>query len=323
MGKVVYFDQVGGPEVLKIGQRNEADPTENQALIRHTAIGVNFFDIQTRKGNYSTSEAQAICGIEACGVIEKLGSQVQGFEVGQRVAYATAGSGAYSEFRCIDTKYLVAVPNELDDKIVAASLVKGLTAHYLVRRVFLVREGIAVLIHSAAGGVGQLLSSWCKHLGALVIGSVGSEEKRSIALQNCHFVVNHKTDNWEKEVVEITKNIGVNAVYDSIGKDTFAKSLDCLMTAGIMVLYGRSSGTVPPLDLEIIRRKSLFLTCPVLADYKANRMELILSADELFDMIKNNTLKINISAEFPLSQAAEAHKLLESGTSTGSIILIP
>ncbi|MBA8667021.1 quinone oxidoreductase [Holosporaceae bacterium 'Namur'] len=321
MGKFVYFDQVGTPEVLKIGEREEGEPLDNEVLLKHTAIGVNFIDVQTRRGSYNSTDP--ICGIEACGVIKKLGKKVEGFEIGQRVAYATVKSGAYSEFRCIDSKYLVAVPDHISDETIAASLVKGLTAHYLIRRVFLVREGVAVLIHSAAGGVGQILSAWCRHLGALVIGSVGSEEKKQIALKSCHYVVNHKTADWEKEVVKFTKNIGVNAVYDAIGKDTFYKSLDCLMTGGIMVYYGHASGLVEPLDLELLKKKSLFLTCPTLFDYKANKMELILSAEEVFEMITSKVLNINIAAKFPLSQAAEAHKLLESGASSGSIILIP
>lgn len=323
MGKVVYFDSVGGPEVLIVGEQKEANPQDHEVLIKHTAIGVNFLDVQIRKGNYSNPNNSKICGSEAVGVIQKVGSKVEGFKVGQRVAYATSYTGAYAQYRCIDQKYLVAVPEYIEDQTAAACLLKGLVAHYLSRRVFIVQPGTAVLVHSAAGGVGHILSALCQSLGALVIGTIGREEKREIAKKTCHYIVNHNSEDWVEQVISYTKNIGVNAVYDSIGKKTFHRSLDCLMPAGIMVLYGQSSGPVSPLNLDILRKKSLFLTCPTLFDYKANKMELILSADEVFRLIQENIITPNVSSTFSLEQASEVHKLLESGTSVGSIVLVP
>jgi NADPH2:quinone reductase len=325
MGKLVFFDQTGEPSVFKVGTANKSEPKSDEVLIRQTAIGVNFFDALVRQGKYPQyiSQGQNICGTEACGIIEKIGTNVQGFDLGQRVAYATTSPGAYQEFRCVNAKHLVTVPEGISDKMVVACLAKALTAHYLAFRVYIVRSGVAVLIHSAASAVGQLLAQWCNNLGAVVIGTVGSEHKREVALQGCHYVFNYKTEEWVGKVKEITKGVGVNVVYDSLGAATFNKSLDCLIPIGLMVLYGQSSGPVAPIDPQLLWKKSLFLTCPSLFEYKKNRMELILSANEVFKNIIDGKLKINIAAEFPLEQAAEAHMLLETGTSTGSIILVP
>ncbi|RZI47599.1 quinone oxidoreductase [Rickettsiales endosymbiont of Peranema trichophorum] len=307
--------------------RNEekiGEPEPDEVIIRHTAIGVNFVDVLMRQGKLALpAVSKGICGFEACGVIQKIGRNVQKFDIGQRVAYATAPAGAYCTTRAVHSKYIVAVPDDIDDKVVAASLFKGLTAHYLAFRLFIVTDNVSVVVHSAASGVGQILAQWCKNLGALVIGTVGADFKKATAQEYCDHVFNYNTENWQQEVIKITEGKGVNVVYDSVGRSTFGRSLDCLMPIGIMVLYGETSGGIEQVDLDLLSRRSLFLTCPNLFDYKGNRMELIMSAEEVFNNIIAGSLKVNIAKEFPLTEAEQAHKLVESGKTIGSVILIP
>ncbi len=322
MPKAVFFQQYGGPDVLQVKDVPVSEPQNGEVLIRHKTIGVNFLDVQMRQGLYK-SGLPCIPGFEACGVIEKLGPQTEGFKVGERVAYATLPvPGAYQEMRCIDVQYLIKVPERIDDQTAAAVLLKGLTAHYLLRRVFIVRSGHAIVIHAAAGGVGRMMSRWANAQGALVIGTVGSDDKKQIADEaGCHLVVNHTDKEWPQQVRDFTQGIGVNAVYDSIGKDTFRQSLECLMTAGIMVSFGQSSGPIPPFDMALLRAKSLFLTAPKLFDYKTNRMELLLSADKVFDAVLQKVIIPFVYKTYPLIEAAAAHEALESRGTTGSLVL--
>ncbi|MFN8911238.1 MAG: zinc-binding dehydrogenase, partial [Alphaproteobacteria bacterium] len=232
--------------------------------------------------------------------------------------------GAYSQVRNINANFIFAVPESVTDKIAASSIVRGLTAHALAHRVFIVRSGVAVLIHAAAGGVGKILAQWCNHLGAYVIGTVGSDEKKQIALENgCHQVINYNAEDLIAKVVEYTKGLKVNAVYDSIGRSTFDRSLDCLMNMGIMVLYGSSSGDVDTVDCKKIASKSLFFTRPSVFHYKGNRFELILSANELFSNIAKGVIKIPDPEVLQLEKAALAHEKLQNRKLANSIVLIP
>jgi NADPH2:quinone reductase len=260
--------------------------------------------------------------MEACGIVEAVGSDVSSFEVGDRVTYATCPTpGAYAEKRCIDQKYLVKIPETLNDEIVAAGFLKGLTVHMLARRAFIVRPNNIVLVHAASGGVGGLLCQWCKSMGSIVIGTVGDDNKKNAALENgCDLVFNYQKDGWQEEVLTATRGIGVNAVYDSIGKATYMGSIACLMPMGILVSYGSTSG-VAEVKIADIAAKSLFFTRPTLFDYQSNRMELALASNDVFEMLKAKLLRPKIHGYYALISAAEAHLALESRRVTGSLIL--
>lgn len=324
MPQAIIFETTGGPEVLKSVTYNISDPKPNEIQIRHIAIEVNYIDIYHRTGVYSLNYNPKIPGVSAIGEIVKIGDEINGFRVGDRVGYATASGGAYCEVRNVNSQLAFAVPTALDPKLIASCMLKLLTAHYLACRTYIVRPAIAVLIHAAAGGVGKLLAQRCNMLGAYVIGTVGSEEKKSVALANgCNLAINYNTEDWVAKIKEVTNGIGVNVVYDSVGQATYLKSLQCLMRMGMMVLYGSSSGAVSTIDVSLLGEKSLFFTRPSLFDYKGNQMELILSCNEIFTHLEEGDFKLTPSQEFKLSDAAEAHKLLESRLSTGSIILTP
>jgi NADPH2:quinone reductase len=325
MSKAVIIEEVGDTSVFQYRDLADLEPKEGEVLLRHTAIGVNYRDIDERAGRLSLGiQPPVILGYEACGVIEKVGDGVDGFQPGDRVAYATAPRGAYCQRRCIHYKYLVQVPETISDQVAAATLLKGLTAYYLVNRVFIVREGVGVLIHAAAGGLGRFLAQMANARGALVFGLVGSEEKREIALNaGCHYVFNSRHEDWVTKIKGVTQGYGLNAVYDSIGRDTFSQSLSILANMGIMVSIGQSSGPIPPIDISTIAQKSLFLTRPSLFHYMANRMELVLSAQSVFAQVSEGTIVPQIYKEFPLSQVAQAHTEIESRQTSGSIILIP
>jgi NADPH2:quinone reductase len=322
MPKAIIVREVGGTEVLKV--ENVAKPKApgpGQVLLRHTAIGVNFMDIYYRTGLYKAPKMPMIPGMEACGVVEAVGAGVD-IPVGTRVVYATAQTGAYCEMRLINAKYLVGVPDKVSDKVAAAVFTKALTAHYLIFHTYKVRRGDRILVHAAAGGVGQLICQWAKHLGAVVIGTVGSPEKVSVAkLSGCDHVIDYSQQNFAEEVMRITNNRGVIVVYDSVGKTTFAKSLSCLTNMGLMVSFGQSSGAVPSFNILNLAQKGLYLTRPTLMLYKASRQELVLSAIEVFRKIEQGVLKVNIGQTFPLEDAAKAHAAIEARKTTGSTIL--
>lgn len=323
MPKAIVVSKTGGPEVLEL--KNIASPKApgpGQLLLRHTAIGVNYMDIYYRKGIYKAPRMPMIPGMEACAIVEAAGPGSK-MPVGTRVVYATAQTGAYCEQRLISEKHVVGVPENVPDKIAAAVFAKGLTAHYLLLRTYNVKKGDKILIHAAAGGVGQLMCQWARHLGAFVIGTVGNDQKITAAMSaGCHHVINYAKQDFAKEVMRITNNEGVLVVYDSVGKDTFAKSLNCLMPLGLMVSFGQSSGEVPAFNILSMAQKSLYLTRPTLMTYKADRGELLLSAVEVFKMLADGVLRINVNNTYPLADAAKAHADMENRKTTGSSILV-
>ncbi len=299
-------------------------PEPGEAQVRHTAIGLNYIDVYDRTGLYA-GELPSGLGREAAGVITALGRKVHGFKVGDRVAYVHSRPGAYCEVRNLPADRLVKVPRGISDEEAAALMLKGLTAHYLLRRVYRVARGDAVLVHAAAGGVGLLLCQWAKTLGAKVIGVVGSDAKAELARRNgCKHVLILGRDPLPSEVRKLTKGEGVAVVYDSVGKDTFTDSLDCLRPLGMMVTYGNASGPPPPVSpLELSKRGSLFLTRPTLFDYIATREALAGAARELFAAVKSRAMRVRIGQRYALTDAAEAHRDLEGRRTTGSTVLVP
>lgn len=319
--QAIVITKTGDSSVLKIKEVEDPKAQKNEVLIRHTAIGVNFFDVAFRRGQYKTPQMPAILGSEACGVIEAIGPGVTEFKVGERVAYATGPLGAYCEKRAIHKSYVISVPQGISDTVAAGSILKGLMAHTLLFRVFLVRRAKKILVHSAAGGVGQFLCQWSRNLGVEVIGTVGGEQKFARAQANgCSHIINYKNKNFIEELAKITEGGGVGAVYDGVGKDTLVKSLECLWPMGICISYGEASGSTEKLDLNLLVTNSLLLTRPTLALYKANRIELALGAAELFNLLGKGILKPQITT-YAFNDVAKAHESLESRASTGSLVL--
>lgn len=324
MPKAIRFNEHGGPEVLRFEDVEPGKPAAAEVQIRHSAIGVNFIDVYDRTGLYP-SELPSGLGREAAGVITALGKKVRGFRVGERVAYVYTKPGAYSELRNVPAERVVKVPKGISDQQAAALMLKGLTAHYLLRRTYRVAKGDTVLVHAAAGGVGLILCQWAKTLGAKVIGVVGSEAKAELARKyGCKSVLILGQDELVPAVKKLTKNVGVNVVYDSVGKDTFIESLDSLRPLGMMVTYGNASGPPPAFSpLELSKRGSLFLTRPNLFSYISTREALDAAAKELFAAVKNKAFKLLIGQTYPLADAAEAHRDLEGRRTTGASVLIP
>jgi NADPH2:quinone reductase len=291
--------------------------------VRSTAVGLNFIDTYHRSGLYPM-QLPVTLGGEGAGVIEALGPKVKDFKVGDRVTYV-GPLGSYSEVLLRPADKLVKIPAGVEDQTAAAMMLKGLTAWYLCRRTYRVKKGDTVVVHAAAGGVGQILSQWCKYLGATVIGTVGSEEKAAIAKKaGCKHVIVTSNEKVSERVKAITKGKGVPVVYDGIGKDTFMDSLDCLSPLGLMVSYGNASGAVPPISIGILAAKgSLFVTRPTLANYTATREDLLTASKELFAAVKKGAVKIKVNQTYPLREAAQAHIDLEGRKTTGSTVLIP
>ena len=303
----------------------QGSPGAGEVRLRHRAVGVNFIDIYHRSGLYPPASVPFTPGIEGAGVVEAVGEGVQGFSVGDRVAYGKGLPGAYMEERIVPEADLIKLPEEISCEYAAASLLKGLTAHFLLRRTFNVTEQTTLLITAAAGGVGLILCQWAKTLGATVIGTVGSEEKAELAKQHgCDVPVLYKEENIVERVREATGGEGCNVVYDSVGRDTLMQSLDCLMPFGLLVSFGQSSGAVPPIDPKLLmERGSLFFTRPSLFHYKQSPVEYLAGAGELFELMKNGAVTTHIGQTFYLSDAASAHRALEAGKTTGSTILLP
>jgi NADPH2:quinone reductase len=322
--KAVRFHEHGGPEVLRIEDLDPGRPEAGEAQVRQTAIGVNYIDVYDRTGLYP-GELPSGLGREAAGVITALGRKARGFKVGDRVAYVHARPGAYCEVRNVPAERLVKVPRGISDQQAAALMLKGLTAHYLLRRTYRVTRGDDILVHAAAGGVGLLLCQWAKALGAKVIGVVGSEAKADLARRNgCKHVLILGRDELVAEVKRITKGEGVAVVYDSVGKETFMDSLDCLRPLGMMVAYGNASGPPPAVSpLELSKRGSLFLTRPTLFNYIATRQALDAAARELFAAVKSRAVRVRIGQQYALAEAAQAHRDLEGRRTTGSTVLVP
>jgi NADPH:quinone reductase len=324
MPQVVRLHRYGGPEVLVLEDLETPPPGPAEVQIRHTAIGLNFIDVYDRTGLYPM-QLPGVPGREAAGVIAAMGRKVRGFRVGDRVAYFHTTPGAYSELRNVPADRVVKVPAGISDPQAAALMLKGLTAHYLLRRTYRVQRGDPILVHAAAGGVGLILTQWAHALGARVIGVVGSDAKAELARKNgCRHVLISGRDEIIASVKELTKGRGVAVVYDSVGKDTFMESLDCLRPLGMMVTYGNASGPAPPLSpLELTKRGSLFLTRPQLFSYVSTRSELDAAARELFAIVKSRKVRVRIGQTYPLADVAQAHRDLEGRRTTGSTVLLP
>ncbi len=323
--RAILVRAAGGPEVLEFGEVELLPPAPGEVRLRHTAIGVDFIDVYLRTGLYPPPAHPFVPGFEAAGVVEALGSGVDGFAPGERVAYTTGPPGAYAERRNVAASHLVHLPDGVPDEVAAASLLKGLTAWYLLRKTFRVTEGSRVLVHAAAGGVGSLLVQWAAHLGAEVFGTVGSEAKAALAREDgCAHPILYTREDFTEIVRERTGGEGVDVVYDSVGRDTIRGSLDCLRRRGMLVTFGQSSGPVPPIDpRELAVRGSLFLTRPSLFDYVATRAELEEGAAELFRLLAAGELRPRLDRRLPLAEAAEAHRVLEARETAGAVVLLP
>jgi NADPH2:quinone reductase len=323
--QAIRFQRIGGPEVLNLEQVVVGAPQAGHVLVRHTAIGLNYIDTYHRSGLYPIQTFPSGIGLEAAGVVERVGDGVTDFQQGDRVAYGTGPIGAYSQLRVMPADKLVKIPDGIDDKTAAAMMLKGLTAQYLLRRTYKVQKDDNILIHAASGGVGMILSQWAKHLGANVIGTVGSPQKATVAkAHGCDHTILYRIENFAARVKDFTRGKGCAVVYDGVGKDTFMGSLDCLSRLGMMVSYGNASGTVPPFDINILNQKgSLFLTRPSLMGYAATRDELVSMAAELFEVVKSGVVKIEINQTYKLRDAAQAHRDLESRKTTGCTVILP
>ena len=324
MVKAIRIHKAGGPEVLAWEDVALDKPGPGQISIRHGAVGLNYIDVYHRTGLYPLTYPSGI-GMEGAGAVEAVGPGVTDFKPGDRVAYASAPLGAYSEARLMPADRVVRVPDSISDRDAAAMRLQGMTVEYLIRRTYPIKRGDTVVIHAAAGGIGLIFCQWAKHLGAVVIGTVSSDEKAKLAkAHGCDHTIIYTREDFTKRVREITDGAGVPVVYDSIGKDTFEKSLDCLRPRGLMVSFGNASGPVPPFSPAILGAKgSLYLTRPSLVHYNAARADLIESAKALFDVVTSGAVKIAVNQAYPLKDAAQAHRDLEARKTTGSTVLIP
>ncbi|MBV9330124.1 MAG: quinone oxidoreductase [Alphaproteobacteria bacterium] len=322
--KAIRFHEIGGPEVLREEDIALPAPGPDQVRIRHRAIGVNFIDTYHRSGLYPVPLPSGI-GLEAAGVVEAAGANVRALKEGDRVGYCSGPIGAYAEAANIPAARLVRLPDSVSDETAAAAMLKGMTAQYLLKRTFPVRRGQTILLHAAAGGVGLIAAQWAHHLGVTVIGTVGSDDKIALARENgCAHVLNTRSGDWVKRVRELTGGEGVPVIYDSIGKDTFAGSLDCLAVRGMLVSFGNASGAVPAFEPALLGAKgSLFLTRPSLMHYTRSAEELQETADDLFAVIASGAVKIAVHQRFSLSEARKAHEALHSRKTTGATILVP
>ena len=324
MSNAVVVHEVGGPEKLSFESVPDGAPGPGEARVRHTAIGLNFIDVYHRTGLYKVPSLPFIPGQEAAGVVEAIGPGVETVAVGDRVAYASA-LGAYTEARVIAADKLVRLPAGVDDRTAAAMMLKGMTAEFLLLRCARVSRGDTILFHAAAGGVGSIACQWARALGIRVIGTAGGPEKVTRARQNgCDEVIDLRSEDLVARVKELTGGAGVRVAFDSIGKDTFAASLDCVGRRGMLVLFGQSSGMAPPIDpLMLTNRGSLFLTRPSMVHYLATREELVQSAERLFDVVGRGAVRVPIGQTYALRDAARAHADLEARRTTGSTVLLP
>jgi NADPH2:quinone reductase len=325
MVKAVIMHKTGGPEVLRWETYDPGQPKTGEILLRHEAVGLNYIDVYHRTGLYPLPNLPAIPGMEGAGVVEFLGEDVSEFKVGDRVAYAGLPPGAYAETRIIPADRLVKLPETISTRQAAAMMLQGMTARYLLHGCYKVKAGDHILIHAAAGGVGSIVCQWAKHIGATVIGTVGSPEKADLAQKHgCDHTILYRNEDFILRVKEITKGKGVDVVYDSVGRSTFMQSLDCLRPMGMMVSFGQSSGPIPPIDTGILAAKgSLFLTRPSLMAYTASREDLLAHAHDLFDVVEKGVVKIEVRQTYPLAEASKAHQELEDRKTTGSTLLIP
>lgn len=322
--KAIRFHSFGGPEVLKYESVDIPEPGPGEVRIRHTAIGLNLIDTYHRSGLYPL-ELPSGLGSEAAGIVEALGPDVDSLEIGDRVAYTGRPPFAYSQARNWPAERAVRIPDSVSDEEAAAVLLKGLTAWYLLRRSYAVRAGDPILLYAAAGGVGSLASQWANHLGATVIGIVSTPEKAELArAQGCAQVLMADDEDIPARVRDLSGGRGVAAVYDSVGKDTFFTSLDCLRPHGVMVSFGNASGAVEPFaPSELAKRGSLYLTRPILFDFIDTPERLRAACEELFGVIASGAVKIHVHQRYPLEEAATAHRDIEARKTTGSTVLVP
>lgn len=319
--QAILLHKIGGPENLKIENVEDPKPNKDEVIVQNKAIGINFFDHALRSGQYKLNKFPAILGLEASGVIVTLGSEVKDFKIGDRVAYVNAGIGAYAERKAVNVYNLIPVPNDVTDEQVASSLLKGLMAHTLLHRVYIASLVKRILIHSVAGGVGHILCQWAKYLNIEIIGTVGSDDKMDYARSiGCSYVINYKTQDLVAEVAKITDYAGVGIVYDSVGKDTLNKSLECLWAMGMCVSYGETSGAVENFNLNDLVANSLYITRPTLAKYKNNRVELIMASNEIFAALTKGVIRPKIN-NYKFQDVVKAHRDIESKKTMGSLIL--
>lgn len=324
MNTRIRFHETGGPEVLRVEDAPAAEPGAGEARVRQHAIGLNYIDIYHRSGLYPVPLPSGI-GLEGAGVVESMGANITDIKPGDRVVYAGGPLGAYATMRNIPADRLVKLPDAISLEQAAAMMLKGLTAQYLLRQTYRVRPGDAILIHAAAGGTGLIVCQWAKALGATVIGTVGSEEKAALVkAHGCDHPILYKQQNVVERVKAITGGAGVAVVYDSVGRDTFMDSLDCLRPMGMMVSFGNASGPVPPFDAGLLAQKgSLFLTRPTLFTYAAKRTDLLAMSAELFEVVQSGKVKIKVHQRYALKDAVQAHRDLETRRTTGSSVLLP
>ncbi len=325
MAHAIRVHEHGGPEVLRWEAVQVGAPGPGELRVRHGAVGLNYIDVYHRTGLYPVPELPFTPGLEAAGVVEAVGSGVTGFVAGDRVAYCSGPLGACCEVRVMPAERAVKLAADIDERTAAALMLKGLTAWYLLRRTWRVQRGDPILVHAAAGGVGLITCQWAKHLGATVIGTVSSDEKAALALAHgCDHPIVYTREDFVERVRELTGGAGVAVVYDSIGRDTFLRSLECLRPLGMLVSFGQSSGPVEPLDVGLLAAKgSLFLTRPSLFAYTARREDLDAGAAELFEVVRSGAVRVEINQSFPLAEAAAAHRALEARRTTGSTLLLP
>ncbi len=322
--KAIRVYRTGGPEVLVYEDTEVPKPGRGEVRVRNRAIGVNYTDVYLRKGTFQPPEMPFTLGKEGAGEVVAVGDDVTDFAVGDRVAYVET-LGAYAEECIVPVHYLVPLPETIDFETAAAMMLKGLTAQYLVRRTFRVGPGHTILMHAAAGGVGQILTQWAKHLGATVIGTVGSPAKVEVARQNaCDHVIEYSREDVASRVKQITKGKGCDVVYDAVGQATFPASLDCLRPLGLFVSFGAASGSIAPVDLKLLAEKgSLFATWQVLPTHLAERDDVLANSQELFDVVASGAVKIHIRSRMPLAEAPEAHRRLEGRETTGATVMFP
>ncbi|MGA7593867.1 MAG: quinone oxidoreductase [Gallionella sp.] len=321
MPNAIRVHQTGGPEVLKWEAVDVGAPGPGQVRLKHTAVGLNYIDVYHRTGLYPLP-LPFVPGMEAAGIVEAVGDGVSHLKTGDRVAYASA-IGAYAEASLIPEDKVVKLPDNIDDRTAAAMMLQGMTARYLIRDIYKVGPDDTILIHAAAGGVGLIVCQWAAALGATVIGTVSSDEKAALANANgCRYPIVYTREDFQTRLLEITGGEKLSVVYDSVGKDTFMKSLDCLRPRGLMVLFGSSSGPVPPFDLTLLSQKgSLMVTRPTLATFVATRPLLEENSADLFTVVGSGEVKINVNQTYPLKDAAQAHRDLEARKTTGSTVL--
>lgn len=323
MVQAIRIHSHGGPEVLQWETVEVGDPGPGQVRIRHGAVGLNYIDTYFRTGLYPLSRLPAILGMEGAGEVVAVGPDVTDLSVGDRVAYANP-IGAYAEERLIPADRVIRLPDAIDDQTAAAMMLQGMTARYLLRATYDVGPGTVMLFHAAAGGVGLIACQWAKHLGATIIGTVGSDEKAELArVHGCTHVINYRSESFVERVREITGGRGCDVVYDGVGKDTFPASLECLKPRGLWVSFGNASGAVENFNIGLLGKGSYFATRPSLFAYTATREDLEASARDLFDVVTQGHVRINVNQTYPLSAAADAHRDLEARRTTGSTVLLP